>query len=515
MPTSRRGGGVTKRCECRGDDGRRLGASCPHLSKRSHGNYEMHQELPPDAEGKRRRFRRTGFTGSKDAQAALDRVRAVLDLAGDDEDAQRRVGDLLQGVMRDRKTIPEPVEVSRRLGVGVALDGRTTLGDWLDTWLASKKTKKKTTGSYESHARVWLKPHLGHHRLDRLTVGHLQEFFDSIDDQNEVIAAENQARREQEARCRWGKPCRPPAHESERLARERAKLAEMPPYRRPTGPATKQRIRATLRVALNKAIGRQLLTFNPAVHVELDPGRRPKAMLWTPDRIARWRESGERPSSVMVWMPTELGEFLDAAESSEMYEIFHLIAFRGLRRGEAVGQEDADVNLTAQELTVSREVVVDGWTPREDTPKTEEGAATIGLDTATVAVLGAYRERRNARRAERIAAGLPWADTGKFFAAEDGSWYHPEAVSDEFRRIVEAEELPPVSLRDLRHVAAGLIHLGGGDIHVIKEVLRHSTIQLASETYTPLFREVDLAVAERAAALVPRARKADAVGAAG
>lgn len=59
--------------------------------------------------------------------------------------------------------------------------------------------------------------------------------------------------------------------------------------------------------------------------------------------------------------------------------------------------------------------------------------------------------------------------------------------------------------------AATLIHAGGGDLHAIKETLRHGTIQLASDTYTSLLTEVDREIAEKAAALVPRARRRDDV----
>ncbi|MFC7866526.1 hypothetical protein ACFU5B_22235 [Streptomyces murinus] len=79
---------------------------------------------------------------------------------------------------------------------------------------------------------------------------------------------------------------------------------------------------------------------------------------------------------------------------------------------------------------------------------------------------------------------------------------------DEFRRICRRADLPPINLRDLRHCATTLIHAGGGDLHAIKETLRHSTIKLASDTYTSLLKEVDLEIVERAAALVPRARRA-------
>ncbi|MFF2655050.1 tyrosine recombinase XerC [Streptomyces sp. NPDC058045] len=487
------------------------------MSKKNHGAVQLRQELPLDAEGKRRPFRRTGYASVTDAQADLAKLQAILALPGDDEDAARRVGDLLQNVMRDRLEIPDAAEVSRRIGVGVPLDGAMTVGEWLDMWVASKKTKTTTSNGYRSHIRVHLKPGVGHYRLDRFNVGHVQEFFDGIDAANEVVAAENEARREQEARAKWGKASRPPAAESARLAVEREKLAAMPPYRLITGPATKQRIRATLRTALNGAIRRQLITFNPAAHVELASGKRPKAVLWTDQHVAHWRKTGQKPSAVMVWTPPQIGAFLDEAEASRLYAFFHLIAFRGLRRGEGVGQDWVNVDLDGQAITIAKEIVVDGWTPFEDDPKTDGSAATIGLDTVNVAVLRAHRERQAAERAEwnRYAAAerakgkdvADWVDTGKVFTDTDGAWLHPEKVSDEFRRICVRADLPPINLRDLRHCAATLIHAGGGDLHAIKETLRHSTIKLASDTYTSLLKEVDLEIAEKAAALVPRARR--------
>lgn len=517
MPASRRAGGVTKRCECRGADGKLLGNACALLARKNHGAPYIRQELPLDAEGKRRQFRRTGYASVKDAQADLDRVRAILDLPGDDEDAQRRVGDLLQNIMNKRADIPDAAEVRRKLGVGVPLDGAMTMGDWLDTWRASKKTRDTTNAGYDSHIRVHLKPHLAHHRLDRLGVAPVQAMFDAIDDQNEVIAAENAARHEQEARCKRSRPGVPRAFErqqiAEQIATEKAKLAAMPPYRRITGPATKQRIRATLRAALNSAIARQLITFNAAGHVELASGRRPKPILWTAAHTARWRETGEKPSAVMVWTPVQIGAFLDAAQDNRLYAFFHLIAFRGLRRGEGVGQDWTGVDLDGGLITIAKEIVVgaDGWTPVETIPKTDGSAATIALDSATAEVLREHQAQQQAERDSRRGAGKPWEDTGKVFVQEDGSWLHPDVVSKEFRRIYESTGLPPINLRDLRHCAATLIHAGGGDLHAIKETLRHSTIVLASDTYTSLLPEVDREIAEKAAAVVPRARKAPAV----
>jgi integrase len=492
MPSARRAGSIYRRCECRGGDGRLLGNACPQLKKKSHGAVALRQELPPDAEGKRRTFRRTGYKQVTEAQGDLSRL-----------------GDLLADISRRRADIPQASEVQRRLGVGVPLDGTTTVAEWLDRWMAAKKTRTTTNAGYRSHIKVHLKPRIGHYRLDRLNVGHVQEMFDAIADASDVIRAENEARREQESRAKWTRPGRPPAKERERLAAERAKLAEMKPYRKANGPATRHAIRRTLRTALNAAIAQQLITFNAAAHVELGSSARPKGLLWTAERIARWRETGAVPSPVMVWTPEQLGAFLDEAETSRLYAFFHLVAHHGLRRGEGVGADWGNVHLDINppRIDVLTEIVVDGWTPIETAPKTDSSMSAVMLDRETVSVLREHRARQDAERDARLAAGKTWTDTGKVFTTEDGSWLHPDIVSKEFKRLVEAADLPPINLRDLRHGAAALVKAGGGDIDDASKKLRHSTIVLTADTYMSLFQEYEQDLTERAAAAVPRARR--------
>jgi integrase len=334
--------------------------------------------------------------------------------------------------------------------------------------------------------------------------------FDAIADASDVTCAENQARREQEARAKWTKPGRPPARERERLDAERAKLAEMKPYRKTNGPATRHAIRRTLRAALNKAIGEQLITFNAAAHVELGSSARPKGLLWTAERVARWRETGRKPGPVMVWTPEQLGAFLDEAESSRLYAFFHLVAHHGLRRGEGVGADwtNAHLDINPPRIDVLTEIVVDGWAPIEKAPKTDSSMSSVMIDRETVTVLKEHRARQAAERDARLEAGKSWTDTGKVFTTEDGSWLHPDVVSKEFKRIVDAADLPPINLRDLRHGAAALVKAGGGDVHDAKVKLRHSTITLTSDTYMELFTEYEQELTERAAAAVPRARRA-------
>lgn len=205
--------------------------------------------------------------------------------------------------------------------------------------------------------------------------------------------------------------------------------------RRVTGPSTRQHIKATLRAALNDAIGRQIITFNPAAHVEIDPVRKPKALVWTDERVARWQQTGEKPSPVMVWTPEPTGAFLDFVAEDRLYAMWHLIAFRGLRRGEACGRPWSETNLDRHSLTVTGQLVQDGWEVEASEPKTDSGFRVVALDDDTVDVLEWHRKQQEADRAEW---GCAWIETGLVFTQEDGSWLHPGKVTDLFERLVAA-----------------------------------------------------------------------------
>lgn len=85
----------------------------------------------------------------------------------------------------------------------------------------------------------------------------------------------------------------------------------------------------TLSGALEDAVKEKLISENWAKHVVLPKYIRPKPVLWTRARIEAWRQTGEKPGKVMVWMPEQTGEFLDAVAEHRLYPMFHLMVFRG------------------------------------------------------------------------------------------------------------------------------------------------------------------------------------------
>jgi len=94
--------------------------------------------------------------------------------------------------------------------------------------------------------------------------------------------------------------------------------------------STVDRVRATLRSALNAAVREGLIAANPLAQVRLDKPVRPHPVIWTDERVEAWRRDGVRPP-VAVWTLPQLVTFLTGVEKDRLAALWWLVALRGLR----------------------------------------------------------------------------------------------------------------------------------------------------------------------------------------
>lgn len=404
-------GSTFRRCGCRDEKGRQLGKHCPKLGQKNHGTWGYYVELTPGPDGKRRQYRRAGFPTKKAAERAAEKV-------------------------------------SGRSASGQVVDDKQSTGEWLEDWLAGKRSIRATTRrSYEAHVRLYLKPNLGHIAVEKLRPADIAAAYRAIED------------------------------------------AKPPKGRRAVGPATIRRIHATLRASLTAAVRQQRLPFNPALHVELPQAKRPM---------------------VAPWEPAELGAFLDAAGKDRLGALYELLAMSGLRRGEALGLRWSDLDLEAGVLTVRQQLVQLGHEVMFGPPKTASGEhRKVDLDTHTLGVLLGHQLRQGMERADW---GDAYEDQDLVFARENGAPIHPEYATRHFQYLARKAGLRPIRLHDLRHGSASLQLAAGIPIAVVSKRLGHSSIAITSDTYSHLLDGVGRQAAEAAAALVPRETQAVASG---
>ena len=113
--------------------------------------------------------------------------------------------------------------------------------------------------------------------------------------------------------------------------------------------------------------------------------------------------------------------------------------------------------------------------------KTHRSTRTIVLDTHVVEQLTRHRAIQAARQRE---IGPLYDDHDLVFAQADGRPIEPSVMLRRFQRALHRAGLPPLRVKDLRHVHASIMLSEGVHPRVVQEQLGHASITLTLDTYS-------------------------------
>jgi integrase len=254
--------------------------------------------------------------------------------------------------------------------------------------------------------------------------------------------------------------------------------------RRELSPKTVRYIHTIVHKALADAVDDGLLKSNPA-----ERAKAPK-----PGRASS--------HELRFWEPHQLAGFLEHVHGSALAPLWHLAAFTGMRRGEILGLQWADIDFERQRLSIRRNLVSIAYRAVETTPKNHQ-ARVIDLDNTTVSILVAYREQREAHA---ITAGEELHQSDRVFVGADGAALHPQLVTLQFQTAILEARLPRIRFHDLRHTHATLAIRAGVSPKVISERLGHHTPEFTMHQYAHVLPGMQAEAAARIADLIANAK---------
>lgn len=314
------------------------------------------------------------------------------------------------------------------------------LAYWLDS-IVKPNLAPLTYISYEGSVRLYIGPHLGTKRLDKLTVRDVREWLNKLAGVCQCCAQGKDAKRpvERQRCCAVGECCE--AYPSRRVV---------------------QAARDALRAALTHAVSEEEIGKNVASLVTVPKPRRRR---------------------IKPWSVVEASQFLadGAARGDHLFAAWMLVLCLGLRRGEVLGLTWKSVDFEAGEIYVDHQIQRASREILHRETKTEDSDDFLPLpDVCRTALV----MRRAQQEADRKAAGDLWQDEhGLIFTTKYGTPIEPGNLTRMFALRARRAGLRMIPLRNTRHTCSSLLVALKVHPKVAQRILRHSQIAMTMEVY--------------------------------
>ena len=190
---------------------------------------------------------------------------------------------------------------------------------------------------------------------------------------------------------------------------------------------------------------------------------------------------------VAVLEREDVARFLEAASDTPYFALYYVLLHTGMRRGEALGLQWRDVELSLESLGVEAYLSVARSLSKVNgrillkEPKTKSGRRRIVLSPSCALVL---RQHQSAEKELRQSLGGTLRDTDFVFSRGAGEPCDPSTVSKAFAAVVNKAGLSHMSLHALRHSHATLLLEAGVHPKIVSERLGHSSVRMTLDVYS-------------------------------
>jgi len=204
---------------------------------------------------------------------------------------------------------------------------------------------------------------------------------------------------------------------------------------------------------------------------------------------ARVKITNEQPQERQVYTIDEAQAFLENLKDEPLkYQAFFILAiYGGFRRGELLGLEWKDIDLTTGVINISRtSLYTSGRGVFTDTTKTKGSQRSIKVTDSVISILKQYKLWQTE---ERLRLGDKWHTTDRLFTTWDGQPMCDTAPGIWLKKFCARKGLRVVNVHSFRHLNASLMISSGADVKTVSAVLGHSNASTTLNIYAHAFAE--------------------------
>jgi len=231
-------------------------------------------------------------------------------------------------------------------------------------------------------------------------------------------------------------------------------------------------VKAYAAKVIDFAIKRGYIQSNPFAHVDMPVTASKKAIISDEDEAENF------------YSREQLIEFLSCLEQESNYKayaLFRLLAFSGMRKGEALALTWNDLNFTTNELRISK-ALSRGKDNRLYVKSTKTGVArTIKMDENTMAILKVWKKKQ---KQDYLVLGFNTLQPKQLvFSNEHNEYMQPTKTRKWIVHVQDKYKLGTITTHGLRHTHCSLLFESGVSLKEVQDRLGHSDVQTTMNIY--------------------------------
>lgn len=213
---------------------------------------------------------------------------------------------------------------------------------------------------------------------------------------------------------------------------------------------------------------------------------------------AKQQKIKKRDTKKEFYTRDELKKFLDDLHeygSFQAYTFFRLLAFTGMRKGEALALNWSDINFSQKKIIINKTQSNGYGKLVIQSTKTEASERTIFIDDKTIEILGEWHKLQKVQLLQ-----LEFNSNSKnqlIFASTINKMHNPNKPRVWMTRITKEYDLKHISVHGFRHTYATLAIQGGMPPKQLQSQLGHRDIRTTLDIYTSVTKEQKQDTAER------------------
>lgn len=199
------------------------------------------------------------------------------------------------------------------------------------------------------------------------------------------------------------------------------------------------------------------------------------------EQIQPFSENEIKEKKINVYTKEELQLFLKRMEkhNKKYYTLFRLIAFTGLRRGEACALTWNDIDFENQKISITKTISAQGSLFVVSLPKTKSSVRTISLDDKTMQILKEWKKTNH--------------QNDYVFNGRNNTFLNPPVVNNVLHNFYKKNpDLKQISVHGFRHTHASLLFAQGVNPKFIQKRLGHQKIEMTLNIYVHLYEDDEM-----------------------